>query len=157
MRELSIALVEVQPIPHHETVWDRKAHELDRDVMASALGLAEETNGPQASRSLLHDVCAQRAQGKARIDDVFDDEDVASGGALGFQVPGDRPAGAARCAVALKTRKVDRDGVREGPHEVSGEHHAAAKDPDDVQNVVGRVGGIDVVRQSDNPRLNLVG
>src|SRR5712691_9262545 len=78
VREVSVPLGIVQPVSNHEFIFDGEADVLDLDVNLSARRLAQKTGGPQVAwRSGANDVL-QVGECQPRVDDVFDDDDLAS-------------------------------------------------------------------------------
>src|SRR3954468_11660525 len=76
--EVSVLAGIVQAVAHDELVFDAEADVIDGDVDLPPRRLAEQAGGADVTRrTRLQDVLQVR-QREASVDDVFDDQDVAS-------------------------------------------------------------------------------
>ena len=136
----------VEAVADDELVLDLESDIFDLDVDLAAAGLAQQAGGPQDFRVAGAQDILQVVQREARVDDVFDDNDVA---ALQRRVEVfEQPhfAGAFRGgAVARDRDEVERH--RAGRHragQVGEKDEGALEDGHEMQRLAVRVVGVDL-------------
>jgi len=78
--KVAVALVEVEAVADEELVGDREAHVAHRQVLdESPVGPVEQRRRGQRRRVAERQGLAEVVEGKARVDDILDDDDVAAG------------------------------------------------------------------------------
>src|SRR5215207_8557466 len=77
-RQVAVTLGVVQPVPDHEHARDVEAGVLHLDVGLELLGLVEQGADLQGGRAPAAQVLEQVVEGQAGVDDVLDDEHVAT-------------------------------------------------------------------------------
>src|SRR5712691_2044962 len=117
--EVSVLLGIVQSVSNDEFVLDGEADVFHRHVDLAARRLAEETRGPQVPRRAGAEDVLQIRQREARVDDVFDDDDIASqDGAVEILEHLYLPRGLGAVAIAGDRHEIERRLRGERPREV---------------------------------------
>src|SRR5699024_4567690 len=135
VRQIAVALGEVQAVAHHELVGDVEADLEDVEGGLDGVRLAQQRDDLERPRVAGREVAHEPRQGQAGIDDVLDDDDVAVGDVAVqvLEVPHDS-RGAGRGAVRADRHELHlgRDGQRAG--EVGDEDRGALEhaDQDDL-------------------------
>src|SRR5918992_652418 len=75
--QVAVALVEVESVADDESVRNREADVVDRDLRQTPCGLVEQAADADRGRIALPQVAQQVVQGEAGVDDVLDNDDVA--------------------------------------------------------------------------------
>ena len=127
IREVSVPLVEVEAVADEELVRNGEADVPDRQVLDEApVGAVEERHRRERARSAELERPAEVVERQAGIDDVLDDQDVATldGGVEVLQEPDRRAAAGLVGAVARELDEVDVVDDRERAAEVDEEDDA---------------------------------
>ena len=78
--QVAVALVEVEAVSHEELVGHREAHVADGHVLhQAAIGTVEQRHGRQRGGIAEGERLAEVVERQAGVDDVLDDQDVATG------------------------------------------------------------------------------
>ena len=144
----------IEAVADDELVLDLESDIFHLDVDLAAARLAQQAGRAQRFRVARAKHVLQVAQCQARIDDVFDDNDVA---ALERRVEVFEQSNLARAlrgrAVARDGDEVERDRARSnGTREIGKKDERALQDGDEVQRVAVGVGGIDLVPPASSMR-----
>src|SRR6266498_553934 len=78
IRQVAVALGEVQAVADGETIGDLEADELDRQLDLAAVGLGQQSAHLERRRVARAEVAKQILQRQPGVDDVLDDQDVAA-------------------------------------------------------------------------------
>jgi hypothetical protein len=104
--QVSVALLEVEPVPDEQLVGHREAHVANRQILDEPpVGPVEEGHGGEGARLPERQGLAEVVQREARVDHVLDDQDVTAGD-LGVEVF-EQPD--ARMAALVRARRVARE------------------------------------------------
>jgi hypothetical protein len=77
--QVPVALLEVEAVPHEELVGHREAHVADGQVVHEpAIGAVEERHRGEGAGVAERECLAEVVERQARVDDVLDDQDVAT-------------------------------------------------------------------------------
>jgi hypothetical protein len=143
IRQVAVALVEIEAVPDEELVRDREAHVADREVVDEPpVRPVEERDDRERGGLAELERAADVVEGEAGVDHVLDDQDVAP---LDLRVEvleqADPrvPAGARARAVAGELDEVDRVRDAEGAREVAREDDARLQRRDEERLATGIV------------------
>ncbi len=126
--QVSVALLEVEAVPHKELVGHREAHVADGQVIHEpAIGAVEERHRGEGAGVAKREGLAEVVERQARVDHVLDDQDVPAGD-LRVQILEQADAGMAAAVgagrVARKLDEVEPMVNPEGPGQVGDEDDA---------------------------------
>jgi hypothetical protein len=128
VRQIPVALADVEAIPDEELVGDREANVPDGEILHEPpVRPVEQGHDGERGRAAQRQGLAEVVQGEARVDHVLDDQDVAVGELLVQVLQEPDPRVAARVGVGAVTRELDeveRVGDRDRPREVGDEDDA---------------------------------
>jgi hypothetical protein len=80
VRQVAVALLEIEPVPDEQLVRHREAHVADRYVLDQAtIGAVEERHRGERRRVAQRERLAQVVERQARVDHVLDDQNMAAG------------------------------------------------------------------------------
>ena len=149
----------VESVSDNELVFDFEADVLDADVNLAPAGLAQQTRRPKRLGLAGAQDVLQIVQGEARIDDVFDDNDVAG---LKRRVEVLEQAHFARAlrrgAVAGHRDEIERHGAgRHRSREVGEKHERPLQHGDEVQRLSSWIIGVDLGGELDDAFLYAFG
>src|SRR4051812_48480921 len=142
VRQVSVALGEIEAVADHEPIRDLEAHVADGHVDLPALRFCQKRADLEARGLARLQIAHQIGQSQTRVDDVLDDEDVP---ALDIDVQvlenPDNSRGIRRVAVARDGHEVDLAWDRQLPHEIGHEENGALEDAHEEQVAARIVGG----------------
>src|SRR5829696_8018518 len=130
--QVPVPLGVVEPVPDDEAVGDLEPHVAGAELHPAALGLREQRAHLERAGSARAEVAQQVLQRQARVDDVLDDEDVATLD-RGVEVleDADDPRGLRRRAIGGDGHEVDLARDVERPHEIRQEEDGALEHADE--------------------------
>ena len=148
----------VESVADNELVLDFESDIFNRYVHLSSAGLAQEAGGFQARRIAGAKDFLKVGQRDARVDDVFDDDDMAvfERNIEILQQP-DLARAFGRGAVARDRDEIERHGSRHRPGEIGEKDKRALEHGDKVQRFALAIVAIDLGSQLTDTRVNLVG
>jgi hypothetical protein len=80
VRQIAVALLEIEPVAHEQLVGHCEAHVADRHVLyQAAIGAVEERHRGERGGVAKRECLAEVVERQARVDHVLDDQDVAAG------------------------------------------------------------------------------
>ena len=128
VRQIAVALLDVEAISHEELVGHGEAHVADGEVLDEPpVGAVEERRRRERGRVAQRERLAEVVQGQAGVDHVLDDQDVPAGDLLVQILEEADPCVAARVGVGAVRRELDEvEGVgdADGPRQVRDEDEA---------------------------------
>src|SRR5687768_1145748 len=154
IREIAILFRVVETVADHKSIFDLEADVLDFDIDLTPGRLAEQTRRAQRLRPAGAEDLLQVGEGQARVDDVFDNNDVPAvqGGVEIFQQP-DLSRRRRALGVARNRHEIERDLSIHPAYQVREEDEGALEHGDEMQAI--REVAPDLRRQLADPRLNL--
>jgi hypothetical protein len=128
VRQVAVALLEIEPVAHEQLVGDREAHVADGHVLhEAAIRAVEERHRGERGRVAQRERLAEVVERQARVDHVLDDQDVAAGD-LRVQILEEADAGMAALVgagrVACELDEVEAMVDRQGAGQVRDEDDA---------------------------------
>jgi hypothetical protein len=128
VRQIAVALPEIEPVAHEQLVGHRETHVADGHVLhEAAIGAIEERHRGERGRFAERECLAEVVERQARVDHVFDDQDVAAGD-LRIQILEEADAGMAPLVgtgrVACELDEVEAVVDRQGAGQVRDEDDA---------------------------------
>src|SRR4051795_5534380 len=157
VRQVSVALGHVEAVADRELVRDLEAHVARRQLDLAALGLGQQRADLQRGRLARAEVAQQVLQGQPRVDDVLDDQHVASRDrAVEVLEDPHHARGIGLRAVGGDRHEVDLAWDVDVAHEVGQEEDRALEDAHQQQVALGVVGR-DLPVDLADLRLEVVG
>jgi hypothetical protein len=128
VRQIAVALLEIEPVAHEQLVGHREAHVADRHILhEAAIGAVEERHRGERGRIAERECLAEVVECQARVDHVLDDQNVAAGD-LRIQILEEADAGMAALVgagrVACELDEVEAMVNRQGAGQVREEDDA---------------------------------